>query len=91
MKTFNFIIIFLSISIILNAQNEPSEINKPAGKVWGYAFGDYFIKLGGEAGEGYAGEYSNFKSSFNAFDFRRIYIGYDHEISKSFDARFVLS
>ncbi|MEO6694610.1 MAG: porin, partial [Ignavibacteria bacterium] len=42
-------------------------------------------------GEGYAGEYSNFKSSFNAFDFRRIYIGYDHEISKSFDARFVLS
>lgn len=89
MKKF-FVFIF-AVILTTNLSAQESVKDEPAGKVWGYAFGDYFYKAGGDTGSGFSGEYSNYKQGFNAFDFRRIFLGYDHKISESFDARFVLS
>jgi len=91
MRGIQVLIFFVLFSINLLAQEKQGTSNDSPGKVWGYAFGDYFVKIGGKISEGFSGEYSNYRKDFNAFDFRRIYLGYDHGISKSFDARFALS
>ena len=91
MRGIHALIYVLILSTSSFAQEKKDSADDPAGKVWGYAFGDFFYKAGGEATERFSGEYSNYKKEFNAFDFRRIYLGYDHRISQDFDTRFVLS
>ncbi len=63
---------------------------KPAGKVWGYAFGDYFYKLNGTAVELSPTQYSTVAKDFQAFQFRRLQLYYDHNISEKFFSRFML-
>lgn len=64
---------------------------KPSGKLWGYVFGDYYYKTHADSlGRG-TGEYSNMKEGANAFEFRRIYLGYDYQISQNFSAELLLS
>ena len=71
--------------------NEPDDSEDDgSGKVWGYAFGDYFYKTGGDSTISLL-DYTNYPKDYNSFDFRRIYLGYDHNISKDFFARFVLA
>lgn len=65
----------------------------PSGKVWGYVFGDYFDKVHADSlSRGktqYAGK--SFPQNFNAFAFRRIYLGYDYNISEKFSTEFLLT
>lgn len=63
---------------------------KPAGKVWGYAFGDYFYKLNGDAVEVSPSQYSTVAEDFQAFQFRRLQLYYDHNLSEKFFARFMM-
>lgn len=62
----------------------------PAGKVHGYAFGDYFYKVGGSSQEVSSSQYSKVDKAFQAFQFRRLYLYYDHNISDKFSAQFLL-
>lgn len=64
---------------------------KPSGKVWGYVIGDYYYKLHADAYDRGAGEYSKLKESTNAFELRRVYLGYDYNISEKFSAELLLS
>ncbi len=74
------------------SDNQSTEF-KPSGKVWGYVFGDYYYKTHADSlsrGKAqYAGK-SNPKD-FNAFAFRRIYLGYDFNISEKFSTEFLLT
>ena len=65
---------------------------KPSGKLWGYAFGDYAYKGGtDEAMRGGSNQYTKVPLNSNEFQWRRIYLGYDYNISKKFSAEFLLA
>ncbi len=62
------------------------------GRIWGYAFGDYFYKGHSDSlARGGANQYTNVKTSDNAFALRRLYIGYDFNISKKFSTEVLLA
>jgi hypothetical protein len=63
--------------------------DKPAGKVHGYVFGDYFYKIGGDS-TGSGSQYSGIKKADQAFQFRRLYLYYDHTFDETFSAQFLL-
>ncbi len=64
---------------------------KPSGKIWGYVFGDYFYKLHADSLNRGNVQFSGIPKNFNAFTFRRIYLGYDYQISEKFSAHVLLS
>jgi hypothetical protein len=64
---------------------------KPSGKVWGYAFGDYYYKVHADSLNRGANQYSNMKANANAFEFRRVYLGYDYNISERFSTELLLA
>lgn len=74
----------MCIATILVAQDEPS------GKVHGYVFGDYFYKIGGNAAEVSSSQYSKAEKDFQGFQFRRLYLYYDHTFDQKFSAQFLL-
>ena len=65
-----------------------------SGRIWGYAFGDYYVKGHSDSlGRGGSNQYSgaNFPKNKSAFQFRRIYLGYDYNISSKFSAELLLA
>jgi hypothetical protein len=72
---------------------------KPHGTLWGYAFGDLAYKgstdnIGTAAAPVYRGgsnQYTGMPANANMFQFRRIYLGYNYDISKHFSAEFLLA
>ena len=67
---------------------------KPQRRVWGYAFGDYYYDGHSPALTSTQGKENSFyqvPTYRNAFLFRRIYLGYDYEISKKFKAEMLLA
>jgi hypothetical protein len=63
-----------------------------SGRIWGYAFGDYFYKAHADsAGRGGNNQYTGVPQSTSAFQFRRLYLGYDYNISKKFIAEVLLA
>ncbi len=64
---------------------------KPSGKLWGYVFGDYFYKIHADSLNRGNVQFSDLPKNFNAFTFRRIYLGYDYRISEKFSAHLLLS
>jgi hypothetical protein len=84
------LLLFGSGSIM--AQNDTTAEFKPSGKLWGYAFGDYAWKGGNdEAGRGGANQYTKVPLNSNLFQWRRVYLGYDYNISQKFSAEFLLA
>jgi hypothetical protein len=69
--------------------HQTSAQDKPAGKVHGYVFGDYFYKFAGDS-TGNGSQYSSLKKDEQAFQFRRLYLYYDHTFSEKFAAQFLL-
>ena len=62
------------------------------GKIWGYAFGDYFYKAHSDSlGRGGSNQYTKTKTGDNAFAFRRIYMGYNFDINEKFSAEVLLA
>lgn len=63
-----------------------------SGRLWGYTFGDYFHKSHSDSlNRGGNNQYTNVKSDQGEFQFRRIYLGYDYNISKDFSTEFLLA
>ena len=62
------------------------------GRIWGYAFGDYYTKQHSDSlVRGGNNQYTGVKKNENAFAFRRIYLGYDYNISKKFSTELLLA
>ncbi|MBS1662997.1 MAG: hypothetical protein JST68_18280, partial [Bacteroidetes bacterium] len=63
-----------------------------SGRLWGYAFGDFYTKGHADsANRGGNNQYSGIPASRSAFQFRRIYLGYDYNITNKFSAEFLLA
>lgn len=92
--TFRFLAITLFlVPGMLTAQQDTAkkEEFKPNGKVWGYAFGDYYYKMHADSlGRGNS-QYSGLPETSNTFEMRRVYLGYDYNISERFSSEVLLS
>ena len=83
--------LLFACTIAAKAQTDTTEF-KPSGKLWGYAFGDYAWKGStDEQKRGGNNQYTNVPLNSNIFQWRRIYLGYDYNISKKFSAEFLLA
>lgn len=73
-------------------QQQPDTSFKPSGKLWGYTFADYYYKGHSDSlNRGGANQYSNIEKDRNAFQIRRIYLGYSYDIHPKFTAEFLLA
>ncbi len=84
---------------------DPDTAWKPQRRVWGYTFGDFYYAAHSDAdivgatgvaaatpsNRGAETNYSGVPTYRNAFQFRRIYLGYDYEITKKFKAELLLA
>ena len=84
-------------SVILSQSNtNPAKIQDSTtttpGKIWGYVFGDYYYKAHSDsAGRGGTNQYTGIPQSRNAFQIRRVYLGYNYAINPSFSAELLLA
>ena len=64
----------------------------PKGNLWGYAFGDFYYKSHSDSlNRGGANQYTNIAKNRNGFQLRRVYLGYDYNISQRFSAEVLLA
>jgi hypothetical protein len=77
------------------AKDEPVDTAwHPQRRLWGYAFGDAYYAQHAPALTSTQGKENNYyqtPSSRNAFQFRRLYLGYDYDINKKFKAEVLLA
>jgi len=64
---------------------------KPHGQLWGAAFGDFAYKGNADNLNRGVNQYSGTPINTNMFQWRRVYLGYNYEISKHFTAELLLS
>ncbi len=91
----------LKISCIADTTGSKSEIKqasvedtlfKPVRRLWGLTFGDFYYDAHADASNrGPETNYNGVPTYRNAFQFRRIYLGYDYDINKKFSAEVLLS
>jgi hypothetical protein len=63
-----------------------------SGRLWGYAFGDFDYKSHADSlTRGGSNQYPGIRPQTTMFQFRRIYLGYDYNISKKFTAELLLA
>ena len=63
-----------------------------SGRIWGYAFGDYYYKAHSDSlNRGGGNQYTGIPQSRNAVQFRRIYLGYDYNFNNKFSSELLLS
>ena len=103
MKRKFYSIILVAITIALSTsslraqylENSDSTFNagKPmTGHIWGYVFGDYYYKSHADAlNRGGSNQYSGLAENRNAFQLRRVYLGYDYNFSKKFSSELLLA
>jgi hypothetical protein len=93
-KAFLFIPLII-FNLVVAAQGQTVQKDstfKPSGKVWGVAFGDYYYKAHADIlNRGGANQYTNIEKGRNAFQFRRILLGYGYNITEKFTAEFVVA
>src|SRR4051794_19063014 len=94
------IVALLAVCNQVSAQTQPAtdttgkKTFAPHGQLWGYAFGDYAYKPHADTvngGRGGSNQYTKVPKDFNMFQFRRIYLGYNYDISPKFSAEFLLA
>jgi hypothetical protein len=97
-KQFFIIAIFSFLTITSQAQylwNSDSAFkagSANSGRLWGYMFGDFYAKGHADsASRGGNNQYSGIPNSRSAFQFRRIYLGYDYNITNKFSAELLLA
>lgn len=65
---------------------------KPQRRLWGYTFGDMYYDAHADAtNRGAETMYNGVPTYRNAFQFRRLYLGYDYEITQKFKAEVLLA
>jgi hypothetical protein len=101
-KQRSFVIIFLCFGLFLsdslkaqftiNSDSAFKAGSPNSGRLWGYAFGDFHYKDHSDSlVRGGSDQYSGVPQKRNAFAFRRIYLGYDYNISKKFTTELLLA
>ena len=83
------------VSNISAQTTDTFESFKPHGTLWGLTFGDYVYKgsadtVGSGLGRG-SNQYSKIPASSRFFQFRRIYLGYNYDITPRLSAEFLLA
>ncbi len=64
----------------------------PHGQLWGCTFGDFAYKTNSDIlNRGGTNQYTGTPASTSLFQFRRIYLGYNYELSRHFSVQFTLS
>lgn len=97
MKTLlTFLTIALSVTSYAQSLSPSDSLFKKqvpmTGNIWGYSFGDYYFKAHSDSlGRGGSNQYTKTKTDDNAFALRRLYLGYDFNISKTFSTEVLLS
>jgi len=89
--SFSFIIFFVFCNLGIRAQEVNKEDFKPSGKLWGYSFGDIYYKVHADSMNRGNTQYSDISKDFSSFDIRRIYLGYDYNISEKFSTQLILA
>jgi len=79
----------------IHAQVADSLADKPKGNLWGLTFGDYVYKtkadtVGDGLGRG-SNQYSKMPANSKFFQFRRVYLGYNYDISSRLSAEVLLA
>ncbi|MEO8711423.1 MAG: hypothetical protein ABI405_04825 [Parafilimonas sp.] len=66
--------------------------NKPnSGRLWGYVFADYYYKANADTlNRGGGNQYTGIPKDRNAFQIRRVYLGYNYNITSKFSAELLL-
>ncbi len=90
--------LILSITIMMSITlSSLAQEFKPSGKVYGQFFGDLYYKASSDTTAGAFNKYgsgnsefANVKKNTTAFSFRRIYLGYQYNISPKFTTRILL-
>ncbi|HTB24678.1 MAG TPA: hypothetical protein VK711_04875, partial [Puia sp.] len=104
-SVFVFLSVFFKDSLeaqnVYNPSNAMSTINNDSlyrsgaegsGRIWGYAFGDFAYKGHSDSlSRGGSNQYTGIRAQTSMFQFRRIYLGYDYNISKKFSAELLLA
>ena len=97
-RQFLFIAALLCLTIASQAQylwNSDSAFKAGranSGRLWGYSFGDYYVKAHSDSlSRGGSNQYTGIPTSRSAFQFRRIYLGYDYNITDKFSAELLLA
>src|ERR1700681_1370961 len=96
-----FSVLFFLSALFYNSTVAQSGLNNDSlyklgvpnsGRIWGYAFGDFAYKSHADSlSRGGSNQYSGVPASRTMFAFRRIYLGYDYNISKKFSAELLLA
>jgi hypothetical protein len=82
----------LQAQFLINSDSAFKAGTSNSGRLWGYAFGDFYYKAHSDSLiRGGSDQYSGVPKTRNAFAFRRIYLGYDYNISKTFSAELLLA
>lgn len=83
MKKFILITIILIVYSDIYSQDKNASSSYPNGKITGVVFGDYFYKAGGDSTVSTL-DFTAFKKDYNSIEFRRIFLGYEHNFSENF-------
>ena len=76
----------------LNSDSAFKSGSPNSGRIWGYAFGDIAYKSHSDSlVRGGSNQYTGVPQTKTTFAFRRIYLGYDYNISKKFSAELLLA
>lgn len=103
--TLLFLVALLSVTSVLKAQNTPfgkpdSAYKVGAWNLWGYNFSDFYYKGHADTagtfntsyhGRGGSNQYTGVPAGHTAFQSRRIYLGFDYNLSKHFSTEFLLA
>ncbi len=90
-KQLLFILLSL-LSLNVFSQKDTTKVEfKPSGKLWGYAFGDFLYKATQNSFSMTNTQYASTVKNYTSFEFRRIYLGYDYDISEKFTTQFLVA
>lgn len=90
-----FITLFLSntseAQSVMNSDSAFKEGSPNSGKLWGSSFADFYYKAHADSlNRGGGNQYTGIPKGRNAFQIRRLYLGYNYNISKKFSAELLL-
>jgi hypothetical protein len=89
---FFLIAVFAQAQLLWNNDTAFKAGTPGSGRLWGLMFGDVYVKAHSDSlNRGGNNQYSGIPNSRNAFAFRRIYLGYDYNLSKKFAAEILLA
>ncbi len=92
LKTFLTFALSSGLYSSLLAQTDVDSTFRPGGKLWGYTFGDYYFKSHADSmNRGGGNQYSGIEKNRNAFQIRRVYLGYIYNIHPHFTAEVLLA